>query len=677
MQWGLEPGYDAAMIRLLLALCVVSAVPAHALESAPVRSARAEVTLVTDSDAAGQLFHAGLRFRLAPGWHTYWQNPGDAGVPAEITWNLPPGAAAGPIVWPIPKRQAEGPLMTFAYTGEVLLPVAITSGAGPLSVQAHASWLVCQEICVPEEGDFRLDLPAGPARPSAEAPLFAAAAARSPQPSPFAAAISPDARLALLGDGLSPATVASAVFFPAEATGLNLSAPQTVSVRDGSVTVALSPGGAFDPHADLKGLLVLQDPKGGETALDVVATPGAAAAAGPGLAALLLLALAGGLILNLMPCVFPILAMKAVALSRLSGAGRGVVRAEAGAYTAGVVLSFAALGGLLLALRAGGSVAGWGFQFQSPVFVVGMAWLLFAVGLNLAGVFAIGGGAVGVGLARRGGWLGSFFTGVLAVAVATPCTAPFMGVAVAGALAAPPAATIAVFAAMGLGLALPYAALAAVPGLARALPRPGAWIDVLKQALAFPMFAAAAWLTWIASQQAGSPAMVVTLGGAVLLGFAAWSLGRAQMASGTGRHVGFGLASMAVAAAVAMLAGLSPEPPALAATAGSEPFTPARLASLRADGRPVFVNMTAAWCVSCLVNERIALAPPSVRAAFSGHGVTTLTGDWTRQDPTISAFLRAHGRDGVPLYIYYAPGREGVVLPQILTAGTVIGALDG
>ncbi len=670
------------MFRMLVACCLaaVFAAPALALESAPVRSARAVVTLVTDTDAvSGQRFHAGLRFQLAPGWHTYWQNPGDAGVPAEIAWTLPPGAAAGPIAWPVPVRQAEGPLMTFAYTGEVLLPVTITPGPGPLSVQAHASWLVCERICVPEEGDFRLDLPAGTPGPSARAPLFAAAAARRPRPSPFAAHVAPDGRLALLGDGLSRATVADATFFPLDATALDHAAAQAVSVGDGAVTVALTPAAAFNSHADLGGVLVLRDPNGGETYLDVVATPGAVPAASSGLPTLLLAAVAGGLILNLMPCVFPILAMKAVALSRLSGAGRGAVRAQAAAYSAGVVLAFMALGGALLALRAGGSVAGWGFQFQSPVFVVGMAWLLFAVGLNLAGVFAVGGrlAGVGQGLAGSGGLGGSFFTGLLAVVVATPCTAPFMGAAIAGALAASPAVTLAVFAAMGVGLALPYAVLAVAPGLARALPRPGAWMDVLKQALAFPMFAAAVWLAWVAAQEAGSSAVLATLAGAVLLGFAAWALGLAQAASGAGRRIGQAAAVVAVAAMAMVLAQVSPTSAPVEVSADSEPFSIVRLTALRAEGHPVFVNMTAAWCVSCLVNERVALSPAPVRAAFAEHGVTTLKGDWTRQDPAISAFLRAHGRDGVPLYVFYAVGREGVVLPQILTAGTVLDVVNG
>ena len=317
-----------------------------------------------------------------------------------------------------------------------------------------------------------------------------------------------------------------------------------------------------------------------------------------------------------MPCVFPVLAMKAVALARLSGHGRGVVRAHAVSYTAGVLTAFLGLAGVLLTVRAAGSVAGWGFQFQSPVFVAVMAWVLLAVGLNLSGVFQVGAGLAGAGqgLAGREGHLGSFFTGLLAVLVATPCTAPFMGAAIGAALAAPAAVTLLVFAAMGLGLAAPYALLALVPGLARLLPRPGGWMDVLKGAMAFPMYGAAAWLVWVVSLQAGPTAVLATVAGMVLLGFAAWSVGLAQA---SGRRVGYGIAMAAVVVAAAVLPSVAGAPPAQAAVAeGTEPFSSARLAALRAEGRPVFVNMTAAWCVTCLVNEK--------GRAVAGAGATRL-----------------------------------------------------
>jgi DsbC/DsbD-like thiol-disulfide interchange protein/cytochrome c biogenesis protein CcdA len=665
----------AALMLTVLGMCAASA-----RESAAVITPRDTATLITDTDAIvpGRPLRVALRLRLAPGWHTYWQNPGDAGLAPDIAFTLPPGAAATPIAWPAPQRVAEGPVMTFAYTGDTVLPATITPAGAPLHLQAHASWLVCSTVCVPEEAIFTLDLPAGQPGPSAEAPLFAAAAARTPVASPYIAHIAPDGVLSLAGDGLPVAAVRGATFFPAAAGVIDNDAPQRLSVRGDALHVALHPGASFDAKANLAGLLVLRDVKGGETYLDIVATPGPAVVPGPPLARMLLFALAGGLILNLMPCVFPVLAMKALGLARLSGEARGTVRGHALSYTAGVVLAFLALGSALLALRSAGQAAGWGFQFQSPVFVAAMAWLLFGVGLNLSGVFAVGAGFAGTGqaLAGRHGHTGSFFTGLLAVLVATPCTAPFMGAAIAGAVAAPPGVTLLVFGVMGLGLALPYTLLAAAPGLARLLPRPGVWMDVLKQALAFPMYGAAAWLVWVVSQEAGSDGVLGTASGMVALGFAAWALGWAQR-SGRGRRLALGAAIAGVAATLAMVPGLRvASGPVAQASAGSEPFSPARLAALREAGRPVFVNMTAAWCVSCLVNERIALAPHAVQAALAQHHVAYLKGDWTRQDPVITTFLRDHGRDGVPLYLFYAPGQAPAVLPQILTESAMLDRIN-
>jgi len=666
------------MFRAILLLGCLLAGPALAAESAPVRSPRLTATIITDTDAvqAGQPFQLGLRLQMAPGWHTYWQNPGDAGQPPEVNLTLPEGASAGPIAWPAPQRLPEGPVMTYGYTGEVVLPITVTPGQGPLHITAGANWLVCERICVPEEGSFTLDLPQGAPAPSAQAPLLQRFAARLPVASPFKAGIAPDGTLSLAGEGLSAATVRDAWFFPAAWGVIDQAAPQPVSVRDGIVQIALKPGSAFAPSSPLAGVVVLQDPKGDESYLSVAASPGAAPASGGApLVETLLLAFLGGLVLNLMPCVFPVLAMKAMAIARMSGRERGPIRAEAFAYTAGVLVAFAALGGVLLAARAAGQASGWGFQFQSPVFVAAMAWVLFLVGLNLSGVFQVGTGLAGAGqgLASRGGHAGSFFTGLLAVLVATPCTAPFMGAAVAAALTAPVSVTLLIFVAMGLGLAAPYLLLGLFPAWARILPRPGRWMDVLKGALAFPMYGAAAWLLWVLSLQAGPGGVLAGVVGAVLLGFGAWVLGLSQ--SGGVRRVGGALALASVLAAAAVLTTIAPAPAAQAE--GAEAFTPARLAALRAEGRPVFVNMTAAWCVTCLVNERVALSPERVREAFAAHRVAYLKGDWTRADPDITAFLHANERDGVPLYILYRPGQGApVVLPQILTEAEVLSQLE-
>jgi thiol:disulfide interchange protein DsbD len=683
------------LAALAIALLLAAGVPARALESAAVTSARATATLVTDSDAvpAGASFRAALRLRLAPGWHTYWRNPGDAGAAPSLELTLPAGVKAGPIVWPTPRRMTEGGLTTYGYTDQVLLPVTVTLGPShePAVIAAHADWLVCKDVCVPEEGDFSLTLPVGPLAPSAQAPLFAAADRMTPRPSPWDARIAPNGMLWVGGAELTPSTVTDAWFIP-DAPGLiQDDAAQPLSVRQGGFTLALQPAKGFRVPGGLSGVLSVRDRAGLQTDVLLNAQPGAAPAsdARP-LLEMLGLAFLGGMILNLMPCVFPVLAIKALALA--GGAAHRRARAHAFSYAAGVLLAFAGLGLVLLTARAAGSAAGWGFQFQSPVFVAAMTWLLFGVGLNLSGVFRVGDAVAGAGhgLASRGGHAGSFFTGLLAVLVATPCTAPFMGAAIAAALAAPPAVTLLVFLAMGAGLAAPFVVLTLLPWLAKAMPRPGPWMEVLRQALAFPMYAAAAWLLWVVSQEAGSGGVLATASGLVLLGFAAWAYGAAQHGAMRGhrvrgRRIFQAVALAAVLATGGVLTGIGLAPdgaaaPPTRAEAGSPaaplPFTPARLAALRASGRPVFVNMTAAWCVTCLLNERVAITTAPVEAAFARHDVAYLKGDWTRQDPSITDFLRDHGRDGVPLYVYYpAGGGVPVVLPQILTEGVVLDRL--
>ncbi|WP_428484416.1 protein-disulfide reductase DsbD family protein [Rhodopila sp.] len=656
---------------LLAVLFVLVAAPAMALESAPVTSPRAIATLVTETDAIqpNAPFRVALRLRLADGWHTYWKNPGDAGVAPDLTIQ---NATASPIDWPTPRRVQEGPVMTYAYIGEVLLPVTLTSTTGV--IRAHAQWLVCKDICVPEEGDFSLNLPIGAPRPSAQAPLFRAHDRAVPRASPWAARIAPDGTLFVQGPELTQATVTDAWFIPDQPNRIQDDAAQPLSVRQGGFTLALKPAGGFDAAKGLGGVLSVRDRAGMQADVLIQAAPGPAPApALPPLPQVLAFALFGGLILNLMPCVFPILAMKAVALAR----GVHGNRNHTVSYTAGVLVTFIALAVALLIARRAGSAAGWGFQFSSPLFVAAMAWLLLAVGLNLSGVFQIGGrlAGAGSGLARHQGHLGSFFTGLLAVLVATPCTAPFMGVAVAAGLAAPPAVTVLVFVVMGLGLAIPYVALATLPGVARLVPRPGPWMEVLKQALAFPMYGAAAWLLWVISQEAGSTGVLVTAAGAVLVGFAAWLFGASQTGSLRMRRIAQVTAAAAVLTAALGLNGLGPmAPEGSAPVAGAgERFTPSRLAELRAQGRPVFVNMTAAWCVTCLVNERVAISTGPVEQAFAAGDVAYLKGDWTRQDPAITAFLRQNGRDGVPLYVFFpAGGGQPEVLPQILTENTVL-----
>ena len=668
------------MSRLLLALALLATpVLARAATSQPVTTPRDTATIVSETDhfAPGKPLRIGLRLQMAPGWHSYWSNPGDAGAPPEITVT---GAAAGPIAYPTPVVQREAGLTSYAYTGDLLLPLTITPPAGAhgmLPLDVHATWLICANVCVPEEGQFKLSIAEGTPAPGPEAPLFAAADAHMPRPSPFAAHITPAGLLTLDAPHLS---VKHADFLPAVAGVFDQAAEPAVQTDGKTVTLQLKPLHPLAAQAHAPGVLVITD-TGGETAsLAIDASPaGAAPAAGdaaPGLLRALLLAFAGGLILNLMPCVLPVLAIKALALARLSGQAQAHVRREAGFYTLGVLAAFGTIGIVTLVARAAGDAAGWGVQFQSAAFTAAMAWLLFAIGLNLSGVFQVGGELAGAGqnFASRG----SFATGLLAVVVATPCTAPFMAAALAAAIALPPAEAMLIFLALGLGLAAPYGALALSPSLAKLLPKPGAWMELFKQILAFPMYGAALWMAWVVSQQTGSEGLLAVLGGFLAVGFAAWAFGYSQLHEGPRL---LKIASLAAAAgAAAILVSLALAPPAgatLAMSGGAEAFTPARLAAVRAEHRPVLVDMSAAWCVTCLVNERVALAPAAVQQAFAKYHVAYLKGDWTRQDAGITAYLREHGRSGVPLYVYYPTDGDGEVLPQILTEGAVLARLEG
>ena len=669
MQWPL-PGATAGVLVLLSA--VLLPMTGLAAESSPVQSSRTTATLVTATDAVavGQPFQAALRLTLAPGWHTYWQNPGDAGIPPSLQLSAAGGDTTAAFEWPVPQRVAEGTLTTYAYTSDVVLPFTVTPGPGGSDLKAHAEWLACKDICVPESADLAVALPAGAPSASPQAALIQAARAHVPRPAPFESTLATDGTLTLTGDQL-PHDVTKAQFFPTEAGLVERADTPTQVIGTGRLTLHLDPVAGSPQVSTIPGVVVLSSP-GGNVAYTLDPRVVVASVPSTSLLPLLLLAVAGGLLLNLMPCVFPILAMKALALTRLSGAGARRVRFEAASYCVGVVGAFVALGGAMAGLREAGQGVGWGFQFQSPTFVIAVAWVLFAVGLSLSGVFAVGTSLMGSGrvLTGRTGHLGSFLTGVLAVVVASPCTAPFMGTAIAGALTLPAQQSLAVFAALGIGLALPYAVLASVPRLAAILPRPGQWMVTLQQFLAFPMYAATAWLVWVASQQAGPTGVLTAGAGMVGVGLGAWALGLASHRSGWSRWLAQGSASVIGLLLVGLLsAGTTPPGD------DAEPFTTARLDELRHEGRPVFVNMTAAWCLSCLVNEKLALSPPAVRAALARSHVAYLKGDWTSKNPAISTFIHQLGRDGVPLYVLYAPGRDPVVLPELLSEATVLDEL--
>jgi thiol:disulfide interchange protein DsbD len=680
-------------MNLLHALATAALLLGGTATAAPVQTAHVEAELVAERNALvpGETNWIALRLKPEPGWHVYWQNPGDSGLATRLQWTLPAGVSAGAIHWPYPHLHSLGELTNYGYGEETLhlVPLTVTAEArGSLRLSALAKWLVCADICIPGQAELSLDRPVRPeAAPDPRwTAAFARARAQLPQPAPGwqarYAVEGADFSLALGGPGLP--LDAKLQFFPLANDLVNHAAPQRYA-RDADglrLSQALSAYFVEAPVA-VEGVLVAEQPDG-TRAYQIRASAGTVApvplpAPAPvrsGLALILLMALAGGLILNLMPCVFPVLSLKALSVLKGTGQDAPRRRAHALAYTAGVILSCMAVAGLLLALRAGGEAIGWGFQLQSPVFVGVLAYLLFALGLSLSGAVHLGTGLMGLGqsLTRSGGLGGSFFTGVLATVVATPCTAPFMGTALGFALTQPAAVSLLVFALLGLGLALPFLLLGFIPQLARVLPRPGAWMETFKQLMAFPLYLSAVWLVWVAARQTDANGAALLLLGLVLIAFALWLWPRRGLA---GRLLRWA----ALAGALALLAhpALAPRDAAAAVPAENaawEPYSDARLAELRAAGRTVFVNFTADWCITCKLNERVSIESARVQRAFRAHDVAWLVGDWTRADPAISAVLARYGHPGVPLYLVSRAGAEPQVLPQVLSPDLLIQAIE-
>jgi DsbC/DsbD-like thiol-disulfide interchange protein/cytochrome c biogenesis protein CcdA len=687
-------------ISAFVLTAVVLGFPGARADGPPVPTDLVSADLVAEaaSIAPNATVWVDLRLAIKPGWHVYWQNPGDSGLPTAIDWVLPQGFSAGRISWPAPEHFVQNGIGNYGYTESANLLVPISAERGVTTGQtavftAEASWLVCSDICIPGGASLSLALPVTPQQPVPDpsaASLFAAARSRLPVPAPFESRFSASAgeyRIMVPAAAFGELRNPTGTFFPIDGSLIDAAAEPEVSRRSDGLEIGLKraarPGGVKSLPATLDGVLVLRGAGGGERVFEIGANPAPA----PVDSAIvwwqaLLLAFLGGVVLNAMPCVFPILSLKLLSLAKHAHGHRIGQLSHGLAYTAGVLLSFVALGGALLALRAGGQVVGWGFQLQSPIFVAVLAYLLFTMGLSLSGAVDFGVRFAGIGgrLAGRTGLAGTFATGVLATIVATPCTAPFMGAALGFALVAPPGVAIGIFLALGLGLAAPYMIATLAPGWQQLLPRPGGWMDFLKQLLAFPLYGTVAWLLWVLIQEVGPDEAFGVLFGLVLVAFAVWIYGRTRLAAPLGRRLGTSLAAAGCAAALFLATSLTTAGngavPAKQAGLPYEPFTAERLASLEAEGKPVFVNLTASWCVTCLINERIALDTEAVRNAFAARGIVSLKGDWTNQNPEITGLLQRFGRSGVPLYLIYNGRGAPVVLPQILTAASVLEALD-
>ena len=676
-----------------IAVLLIAALPAFAFsDAADAPHVHVRLVVLPPSLGVGQTAQAGLYFKIESGWHVYWKNAGDAGEPPHIHWTLPDGITAGPLHFPAPKRLPLGPLMDFGYENEVLFPfdlnVAATTKPGSAVLHAKVDWLVCQATCIPGKAELELTRevsahPANAAPAAADAALFTQFVAKIPGPPPASVKteFQPDATGFWLGvtTGQREAT---AEFFPADQNVIDNPAPQKVTPTAAGLVLELKKDSSLTANpAQLNGVLELS----GGRAYEISALPGTVAAAQPAFEFATLLRIAGlaflgGLILNLMPCVFPVLFIKGLALVQSGSEERHKLRMHGVVYLAGIVVSFWVLVGALLGLRAAGAVLGWGFQFQSPVFLSLMAALLFFLGLSLAGQFEIGLWLTSAGgsLAAKQGYAGSFFTGVLAVVVATPCTAPFMGAAIGYALAQTAAVTFAVFTALALGLAAPYVALTLQPAWTRILPKPGAWMEVLKQAVSVPIFGTVIGLAWVLANAYGATLLAALLVGLLLLAIAGWFLGRwpaKRWATLIAGLIVIAVVVLCVSAPRKLAAAPAAATPAETQSAW-QPWSPDAFARAQASGRPVFVDFTASWCLSCQVNERAALDQPEVEKAFADAHIVLLRADWTQHDDAITQALTALGRSGVPTYVLYAQGQsQPQILPEVLTPGIVTEAI--
>ncbi len=670
--------------------------PAAVLGAATVETGHTRVTITSEtaSFAPGRTFWLAIEMTPQDGWYTYWRNPGDAGLRNRFNWRLPEGFAAGEILWSIPEKFETFGLVTYGYRGpsHALVPITVPADytGTDVDIGLHAEWLVCEIQCIPEEADLAVTLAAGDASlDPVQAGAFASFRAGMPQPSPWPASLAGDGEkveITVYFNRDEAARVNRLTVFPYKAGLINYKADADfTAAADGLVLTIPRPDApaAFDGAAALLKIdwrdgssetVILQATGGlpgsgaGEPAVSIPEITIPLPSLGLGKA--LLFAFLGGVILNLMPCVFPVLSLKALSFANLQE-DAAKARIDGLYYTLGVVLSFLGVAGLMIGLRAGGEGIGWGFQLQSPGFVLVLSLMLFTVALSLAGLISFGARFAGIGdqLARKTGPAGAFFTGILATVVATPCTAPFMASAIGFGLTQAPSAALAIFAALGFGLAFPFLLISFVPRLHRVFPRPGPWMEIFKQALSFPVLATVIWLLWILALQAGALAVAIALSGMLLIAFLFW-LWKVMPGTFPAILTAITLAfySMMV---VGMLRNATPSA-ALKTETAAVAFSPATLSRLTAEGQAVFVNFTAAWCITCIVNERTTLSDPAVEAFFQANDIVMMKADWTNQNPEIAATLEQYGRAGIPLYLFFNGEGAPLILPPVLTPDGLI-----
>ena len=680
----------------------------------------AELVAEMTGVAPGQDTWVALRLDHMENWHTYWKNPGDAGRATEINWTLPDGVIAGDIVWPTPKRiELPADLVDFGYEDEIFLqvPLSISSSyqAETLDITANAQWLECEDICIPGGAVVSLSLPVLDEALITQNPQWIDDFARTRASIPTSD-VSFDSTFSIADGNLNIlvqateavfANASEVRFIPGEHRVFDYISPQEITYQLSSLqlTQGHHPRLSQAPE-EISGLLLVTDENGQQLSYEIAAVPdginvadldgflsatpegiGSSTSSSSDMNLLLVFAFAmlGGLILNLMPCVFPVLSLKVLSLASNSKSSIQEKRLHGLAYTTGVIAAFLILASVLLALQAGGALIGWGFHLQSPWFVSLLIFLFFIMGLSMSGVVEFGTAVMGVGtsLQEKEGYSGSFFTGILASVVASPCTAPFMGAALGFAFTQTPMVALTVFVALGLGMALPFLLISFSPTLSSLLPHPGKWMLTFKQVLAFPLYATAVWLLWVLGNQTGSDAMALVIACCVLLALAAWLYQRRHgIQTAFWRYANALIILLCLVTTIGVIRSPLLETRAIAQIISEdavfEAYSDARLAELRNSGQPVFVNMTASWCITCLVNEKVALNSEDVITALADNNITYLKGDWTNNDPAITEVLRRYETSGVPLYLMYPsdPSLPAEVLPQILTTNIVLEAIE-
>ena len=667
----------------------------------------AQLISETDNVFSGQELWLALRLDHQEHWHTYWKNPGDAGKPTEISWTLPEGVKAGEVVWPAPQRiELPADLVDFGYEGEVFLLIPLTIAESyrldSLLIQANVNWLECDDVCIPGGAELSLSLPVSESKQAIINDAWQADFIRTRGALPRDD-VALDAMFST-GNGQLNLVIQATdsifenaqtlSFIPDQHRVLDYLAEQKITFQLSSLQLSQSHHARMKSSDTLGGILLVTDISGQQVvyqinaqleAVDATVLDGVMPAdtAQMSLIMIFIFAMTGGIILNLMPCVFPVLSLKVMSLVASRDASLKEQRLHGVIYATGVIVAFLVLAAVLLSLQAGGALIGWGFHLQSPWFVSVLIYLFFIMGLSMSGVVEFGTGIMGAGseLADKDGYLGSFFTGVLASVVASPCTAPFMGAALGFAFTQTMPVALTVFVALGFGMALPLLLFSFIPALARLMPKPGKWMLTFKHILALPLYATAVWLLWVLSKEVNTQGVLLVLGSCLLLSFAAWRYQARSRVRGLRVYLNTFLIVLCLVFSIGAL--VSPDlqrsggVPDITLEDGYEAYSARRLAELRAAGTPVFVNMTAAWCITCLVNEKVALSSAVVRNAMIANGVVYLKGDWTNNDPEITAVLKSYKTSGVPLYLMFPANssKPAEVLPQILTESIVLEAL--